>query len=72
MIAFLSFGRLVEGLAHPRFCRKVKHEHAEEGDNHDGKDDVGEVEECLREGQSIYDINKTTVSGRTGVLPKGK
>ena len=50
----------------------MKHEHAEEGDNHDGKDDVGEVEECLREGQSIYDINKTTVSGRTGVLPKGK
>ena len=52
----------------------MKHEHAEEGDNHDGEDDVGQVEERLREGQSTYDINKTTVSGRTGAggLPKGK
>ena len=34
---------------HLRLCREVKHEDAEEGDDHDWEDDVGEVEERLGE-----------------------
>ena len=47
MPGFCSFNCVMLSDLHLRLRREVKHEDAEEGDDHDGEDDVGEVEERL-------------------------
>ena len=54
--------------SHLRFRRKVKHEHAEEGDDHDGEDDVGQVEERL----GRYHPHMTSTVSGSGGLPEAE